>query len=120
MADVEYDEYDDTPYREVQRIAPVLTVSAEFHEEDPHADVWVFVDGADTRIARQRFSYHGYHDNGAYEDWLATLLNGLRNDPEGRDQCADCGNVNLGYGCQHAPDCRYAHLPNPNPVDYHG
>lgn len=105
-------EYDDTPYRERRRgLYPALTISVELpaDDDDEHGPVWVFVDGADTCIARQRFDEHDYLYNGTYEDWLAALLNGLRNDPEGREQCGDCGNFGRG---QHAPNCAYAYMNN--------
>jgi hypothetical protein len=41
------------------------------------------------------------------------LLNLLR-DPEGREQCGDCGNW-VG----HAPDCVFRNIPNPPTVEYY-
>lgn len=102
-------EYDDTPYRDVQRLAPSFTVSVELHEEDMHADVWIFVDGADTRLVRQRFNYSEFHEDGTYERWLGQYLLDLWADPEQRDACGDCGN----YRGKHAPDCVYYRWTNP-------
>lgn len=100
--------YDDTPYREDKSRRPYvgLTVSFGLDAHEPYADTWVYVDGPDTRVARQRFTYAEFNDDGVYERWLGQLLVDMHEDPEGHEQCGDCGNWDA-----HAPDCQHAHLP---------
>lgn len=106
------DDFDDTPYRESRpNVYPGIFISFDV-SEDYHT--WVYVDGADTRIARQRFNEVEYLEDGTYERWLGALFLNLLHDPDGREQCADCGNW-VG----HAPDCRYRDVPNPPAVEYY-
>lgn len=111
----ESSEFDDRPYRETRpNVHPGIYISFDV-SEDGYA--WVFVDGADTRIARQRFDEAEYLENGTYERWLGELFVGLWRDPEGRDQCGECGNFlpppNRSRQV-HAPDCPYYRLLNPS------
>lgn len=100
-------EYDDTPYRESRpNVHPSIFISCDPSQDDGYT--WVFVDGADTRIARQRFDEAEYLENGTYERWLGELFLVLLHDPEGREQCGDCGNWR-----GHAPDCQHHGLLNP-------
>jgi len=108
------DEYDDTPYRDAKHLTPVLTVSVDqVDEANVNSDLWVYVDEADTRIARQRFTSAEFYYSDAYERWLGVVLGNSRLDPEGQEQCGDCGNW-VG----HAPDCRYYRWTNPAELRY--
>lgn len=104
-------EYDDTPYREDPARRPYTGLFVSFGlDGEPFSDVWVYVDGADTRVARQRFTYAEFNVDGTYERWLGQLVLRMHEDPEGREQCGDCGNfraqdpTDRGY---HAPDCAH-------------
>lgn len=101
------DDFDDTPYRESRpNVYPGIFISFDVSEND---HTWVYVDGADTRIARQRFDEVEYLEDGTYERWLGQYLLDLWADPEQRDACGDCGN----YRGKHAPDCPYYRWTNP-------
>lgn len=100
--------YDDTPYRERSGVAPVYTVSVDL--EPVNGYVYVYVDGADERLARQRFAAGAFEtDVETYNPvrWVNEVLTALIKDPEGRNACGDCGNWTLNPDA-HAPDCRWS------------
>jgi hypothetical protein len=108
---VDLTDYDDTPYRERPTVAPVYTISVDLEPVDNQ--VYVYVDGPDERLARQRFNAETFtvgDRNGTFKAlrWVNLVLSALVNDPDGRNACGDCGNYVLGGGNEHAPDCRWS------------
>lgn len=103
-------DYDDTPYRERDDVAPVYTISLDLDAVDGYR--YAYVDGGDERLARQRFSEAGFNTGSGVSltvvRWVERVLRALINDPEGRNACGDCGNYVLGGAEEHAPDCRWS------------
>jgi hypothetical protein len=107
----EPDDFDDTPYRESRpNVHPGIFISFDVSEDDY---TWVYVDGADTRIARQRFDEVEYLEDGTYERWVGAVFLNLLRDPDGREACGDCGNFLSEHANYHAPDCTHYCWQNP-------
>jgi hypothetical protein len=107
---VDLTDYDDTPYQERPNVAPVYTISLDV-EADTLGERYVYVDGVDGRLARQRFAGEVFLEptwTHVAVRWIEGVLTALISDPDGHNACGDCGNYVLGGATAHAPDCRWS------------
>ena len=103
-------DYDDTPYRDRRTAALVYTITLDV-DADQEGGRYVYVDGSDERLARQRFTGEVFLEptwTHVAVRWVEGVLTALINDPDGRNACGDCGNYVLGDSNEHAPDCRWS------------